>query len=75
MKEIPAPVPGDTPPEWGTPVPYPPDMRHKLRAFLPDRVTGIQFTQGLLPNGDFAITIDDLHREELTRIERLTPTR
>lgn len=62
----------ETPQEWGEPVDYPPGMRHSLRAFLPDRVTGVPVT-GDLPNGDFAISYADLRRDDLTRIELVAP--
>jgi hypothetical protein len=62
----------ETPPEWGEPVGYAPGMRHSLRAFLPDRVSGVAVT-GDLPNGDFAISYADLRRNDLTRIELVSP--
>ncbi|MEV0680700.1 hypothetical protein AB0I60_29715 [Actinosynnema sp. NPDC050436] len=43
----------------GNPVAYDPDMRHKLRAFLPDAVVGTWVGEPL-PNGDFAIARTDL---------------
>lgn len=59
---------------WGAPVVYSQakQMRHKLRAFLPERVMGTRFTE-FLPNGDFAIAHEDLVRGDLHRIERLVP--
>ncbi|MBO3743881.1 hypothetical protein J5X75_40930 [Actinoplanes sp. NEAU-H7] len=64
----------DAAPEgWGTSVEYPAGIRHKLRRFLPDRVTGVEFSHDLLPNGDFAIAHDDLLREDLSKIERVVP--
>jgi hypothetical protein len=61
---------------WGKPVSYSQagQMRHDLRAFLPEQVLGERFTE-MLPNGDFAITHDDLVRGDLGRIERLAPGR
>jgi hypothetical protein len=61
---------------WGEPVSYSQagQMRHELRAFLPDHVLGVHFTE-TLPNGDFAIAHDDLMRGDLGRIERIAPGR
>jgi hypothetical protein len=61
---------------WGEPVSYSQagQMRHALRAFLPEHVVGERFTE-TLPNGDFAIAHDDLARGDLGRIERLVPGR
>jgi len=61
---------------WGEPVSYSQagQMRHDLRAFLPEQVLGEQFTE-TLPNGDFAIAHEDLVRGDLERIERLVPGR
>ncbi|MFJ3338939.1 hypothetical protein [Streptomyces sp. NPDC086766] len=59
---------------WGTPVDYPGDMRHRLRAFLPTTVMGRQYAEGqALPNGDFTISHRDLLAGDLDRIERLQP--
>jgi hypothetical protein len=60
--------------DWGSPVLYeqPWGMRHTLRAFLPKRVMGARFNE-FLPNGDFAITHEDLLRGNVDRIERLVP--
>ncbi|SDZ30756.1 hypothetical protein SAMN05421504_112100 [Amycolatopsis xylanica] len=58
--------------DWGEEVRYEDGMRHKLRAFLPDRVVGVQ-AEETLPNGDFAIDYDDLLRADLGRITRLQP--
>jgi hypothetical protein len=61
---------------WGEPVAYPRNMRHSLRAFLPDAVVGRYYGRGqTLPNGDFTISHRDLLAHELDRIERLRPTR
>jgi hypothetical protein len=61
---------------WGEPVYYTQggQMREDLRAFLPTQVLGEQFTSAL-PNGDFAISHEDLMRGDLERIERLVPGR
>lgn len=60
--------------DWGQPVRYEDGMRHKLRAFLPDRVVGMRVDTGEpLPNGDFAIDYDDLLRGDLDRITRIKP--
>ncbi|MFI9384610.1 hypothetical protein [Kutzneria sp. NPDC052558] len=58
------------PPDWGRPVAHSPTMRHKLRQFLPDAVIGDHF-QGLLPNGDFAITHDDLLAGDVGKVRRV----
>ncbi|MHA6762586.1 hypothetical protein [Streptacidiphilus sp. PAMC 29251] len=58
---------------WGKPVSHPGDMRHGLRSFLPDTVVGTYFGGRSLPNGDFAITHDDLLTGDLDRIQRLQP--
>jgi hypothetical protein len=55
---------------WGTPVDYPAKMRHQLRRFLPDTVMGTYFGGQSLPNGDFAITHDDLLAGNLHHIHR-----
>jgi hypothetical protein len=60
--------------DWGSPVLYPAGMRHKLRAFLPDRVIGYPSRESLV-NGDFAISRDDLLVGDFDRIVRLQPTR
>ena len=59
------------PADWGRTVRYAPGMRHKLRQFLPDAVIGDVF-HGPLPNGDFAITHDDLLAENISRIHRVS---
>jgi hypothetical protein len=61
---------------WGEPVSYSQagQMRHELRAFLPEQVLGERFAE-FLPNGDFAITHDDLVRGDIERIERVVPGR
>jgi transposase len=59
---------------WGQPVTYGKDARRQLREFLPTRVTGAYFAGTPLPNGDFAITHDDLLRGNLDRIERIRPS-
>lgn len=59
---------------WGEPVQYSDDKpRRKLLDFLPSRVMGWHFGESL-PNGDFAITHDDLLRGDLGRIERVRPS-
>ncbi len=64
------------PSDWGAPVVYPGDMRHRLRAFLPTAVVGRHYGRGqTLPNGDFTISHLDLLTGDLDRIERLQPTR
>ncbi|MFB9909481.1 hypothetical protein [Allokutzneria oryzae] len=60
-------------PGWGAEVRYSGRIRRKLRAFLPDAVLGADFTEKLLPNGDFAIDYDDLLRGDLSGIERVRP--
>jgi hypothetical protein len=65
----------DSPQMWGEPVAYAPGMRHSLRAFLPDRVTGIEVTGDQFPNGDFAISRTDLRNNDLTKIEGVIATR
>ncbi|MDT0466452.1 hypothetical protein [Streptomyces gibsoniae] len=61
---------------WGEPVDYPRDMRHSLRTFLPDAVTGRHYgREQALPNGDFTISHRDLLAGDLDRITRLQPTR
>src|SRR5690349_14845741 len=60
--------------EWGEPVEYAAGMRHSLRALLPDRVTGIEIAGELTANGDFAISLADLHRNDLTKIEQSFPS-
>jgi len=63
------------PPGWGEPVGYSTQMRHSLRAFLPDRVLGAYFGEQALPNGDFTISHGDLLAGDLGRITRQRPTR
>ncbi|WP_234016803.1 hypothetical protein [Streptomyces sp. LaPpAH-108] len=64
------------PADWGAPVDYPGDMRHRLRAFLPTAVVGRYYGRGqALPNGDFSIRHSDLLAGDLDRIERLRPNR
>lgn len=64
------------PSDWGAPVAYPGDMRHRLRALLPAAVVGRHYGPGQsLPNGDFTISHRDLRTGDLDRIERLRPTR
>ncbi|WP_225850664.1 hypothetical protein [Streptomyces sp. HPF1205] len=64
------------PADWGMPVDYPDDMRHRLRAFLPTAVVGRHYGHGkVLPNGDFTISHRDLLAGDLDGIERLQPTR
>jgi hypothetical protein len=58
-------------PDWGYPIDYSPGMRRKLRQFLPDAVIGDVF-HGLLPNGDFAITHDDVLAENFDGVHRLS---
>lgn len=60
--------------DWGEPVAYPAGMRHKLRAFLPDRVIGFHSRTSLV-NGDFAISRDDLLAGNLEGVRRRQPTR
>ncbi|MEV6602974.1 hypothetical protein [Kutzneria sp. NPDC051319] len=60
------------PADWGWPVAYSPGLRHKLRQLLPAAVIGQPF-HGELPNGDFAITHDDLLAGDPARIRRLSP--
>jgi len=59
--------------DWGTPVNYPIDMPDQLYEFLPGTVMGSYFGHEPLPNGDFAITHDDLLAADLDRIRRLQP--
>ena len=56
---------------WGSPIHYSPDMRRQVREFLPDFALGHRH-QGWLPNGDFAITHDDLLTGDLTRVHRVS---
>ncbi|MFF2845208.1 hypothetical protein ACFVT5_02590 [Streptomyces sp. NPDC058001] len=58
---------------WGKPVHYAPDMRHALRAFLPDTVMGVH-VNGSLPNGDFVIEHGDLLAGDLDRMHRVPPS-
>lgn len=60
-------------PELSEPMDWPRDMRHALRAFLPDRVTGARLVDRPLPNGDFAIGYDDLLNGDVDRLARLRP--
>lgn len=64
----------DAPEGWGEPVEYPHGIRHTLRDFLPETVMGAQFTDPM-PNGDFAISHDDLLDGRLSEITRLQPVR
>jgi hypothetical protein len=59
------------PADWGWAVDYSLGMRHKVRQFLPDAVIGDSFV-GPLPNGDFAITHDDLLTGDPERIQRVS---
>ncbi|MFJ9032185.1 hypothetical protein ACIRQP_27390 [Streptomyces sp. NPDC102274] len=63
----------EAPEGWGEAVDYPPGIRHQLRQYLPDTVMGSYFGGCSLPNGDFAITHDDLLAGDLDRIHRLRP--
>ncbi|MGW3339650.1 hypothetical protein ACWDCL_19480 [Streptomyces sp. NPDC001009] len=66
----------EAPTDWGTAIDHPEDMRHRLRAFLPDTVVGRHYGEGqALPNGDFTITHRDLLTGDLDRIERTRPPR
>ncbi|MFI9250020.1 hypothetical protein [Streptomyces sp. NPDC053069] len=59
---------------WGVALDHPRTMRHSLRAFLPGTVVGRHYSRGRsLPNGDFAISHEDLLAGDLDRIERLRP--
>jgi hypothetical protein len=60
------------PPGWGRPISYSPDMRHKLRAYLPSSALGARH-RGWRPNGDFAIAHDDLLAANMDAVYRLTP--
>ncbi|QFZ19552.1 hypothetical protein [Saccharothrix syringae] len=60
-------------PDWGYPVDHGSTMRHELREFLPDRVVGAEFSYGRVPNGDFALSRDDLLRGDLSKVERVRP--
>ncbi|XRQ04818.1 hypothetical protein ACN3XK_50900 [Actinomadura welshii] len=65
---------GDALPDgWGSPVEYPRKMRGELREYLPDRVAGRRFEDAAAPNGDFAVTLDDLRDGNLDGIHRLQP--
>ncbi|WP_019634784.1 hypothetical protein [Actinomadura atramentaria] len=55
--------------DWGEPVEYPGALRHELREFLPRAVLGTEFTAPL-PNGDFAVAVDDLRAGRLN-VERV----
>ncbi|WP_432097154.1 hypothetical protein [Streptomyces sp. bgisy100] len=59
---------------WGEPVDYAPDMRHRLRSYLPDAVVGAHYG-GRLPNGDFSIGHDDLVTAGMDGLRRLRPER
>jgi hypothetical protein len=64
---------------WGASVAHPPDLRHRLRAFLPDRVCGVRVAgaspeQPLARNGDFAIDYADLLAGRVDRVRRLAPS-
>ena len=61
---------------WGAPVVHPGDMRHRLRAFLPNAVVGRHYGRGQkLPTRNLTISHRDLLTGDLDRIERLQPTR
>lgn len=62
----------EAPADWGSPVEYAPAMRHSLRGYLPDTVAGRHF-HGSLPNGDFAISHDDLLTGDVERVTRVRP--
>ncbi|TDE34039.1 hypothetical protein [Actinomadura sp. 6K520] len=65
---------GDGMPDgWGSPVAYPAGTSRSLRRYLPDRVAGRRFADPAAPNGDFAITLDDLREGDLDGIHRLRP--
>lgn len=59
--------------DQGSPVDYSPTTRHKLRAFLPDAVLGVRYDYGRIPNGDFALSHDDLLSANLDRVLRVGP--
>lgn len=59
--------------DLGEPVEYSPTVRHKLRAYLPDAVLGIQYDHGRIPNGDFALSHDDLLSANLDGVLRVAP--
>ncbi|WP_030802692.1 hypothetical protein [Streptomyces sp. NRRL F-2799] len=60
--------------DWGAPVEYPANMRHRLRAFLPGAVVGRKYGDGpALRNGDFSISHRDLLEGDLDHVERLRP--
>ncbi|GAA1183906.1 hypothetical protein F4556_007540 [Kitasatospora gansuensis] len=65
----------EAPAGWGTPVNYPAGMPGQLYDFLPDTVVGRHFGSEPLPNGDFALTHEDLLTGSLDRIHRLQPAR
>lgn len=62
----------EAPADWGAPVAYDPAMRHGLRDYLPGTVIGWHF-DGTLPNGDFAISHDDLLSGDPERVTRVRP--
>jgi hypothetical protein len=62
----------DAPEGVGVPVDYP-AIDPALRAFLPDRVTGMKHAWPA-PNGDFALSIQDLNTNQVNGIKRLSPT-
>ncbi|WP_415644986.1 hypothetical protein [Stackebrandtia soli] len=69
---------GDATSDWGHRVTYRGRLRHALRRFLPDRVSGVRLSwmddQGaLFRNGDFTITHDDLVAERLDRARLSVP--
>lgn len=64
----------EAPAGWGSPVRYPPGMRHELREYLPERVIGAEYAGRELPNGDFAVSHEELKAGDLRRLpHRLQP--
>lgn len=57
----------------GVPVRYDYGMDPGLREFLPDRVVGMKHAWPA-PNGDFGLSIQDLHANQVAGVKRLTPT-
>lgn len=62
----------DAPLDIGERVVYPSAGR-ALRDFLPDRVVGMKHAWPA-PNGDFALSIQDLHSNQLAGVQRVKPT-